>query len=397
MREKNGPLKDIRVLDLSQTLAGPFATTILSDLGAEVIKVERPNYGDQTRHFSPYQNGESHYFLSINRNKKSVTIDLKEEKGKKVFWDLVKSSDVMVENFRPNVMENLGFNNDEIKKVNPEMVLCSISAFGRTGPLGKDAGYDIAVQALSGLMSLTGEPNNPVRAGIPIADLVGGLYGAISILGGIIEQQRTKKGLIIDLSLLDNMVSLLGYFSGKYFMTGEVPKAVGDGHPFIVPYGKYKAKDGFIVLAIYTEKFWERFIESIDKLEWKEDPRFKNNDNRIKNENLLNYEIEKVLQKKYLEDWSDIFSQHDVPHAPILNVEEILNYPQIRAREMVKKINHPKCGEIQYVGSPIKYQNEELNNASPPPLLGEHTEEVLSNMLDYSEESIKEVLEEISK
>jgi len=394
MNERNGPLKNIRILDLSQTLAGPFATTILSDLGAEIIKIEKPNYGDQTRHFSPYQNGESHYFLSINRNKKSVTIDLKGKKGKEAFWDLVKSSDVVIENFRPNVMEKLGFSNEEIKKAKPEIVICSISAFGRTGPLGENAGYDIAVQALSGLMSLTGEPNNPVRAGLPIADLVGGLYGAISILGGIIEQLRTTKGLIIDLSLLDNMVSLLGYFSGKYFMTGEVPKAVGDGHPFIVPYGKYKAKNGFMVLAIYTEKFWERFTESIDKLEWKEDQKFKNNENRIKNENLLNYEIEKILQKKTLEEWSDIFSQHDVPHAPILDVEEILNYPQIKARDLVKKVNHPKYGDIKYVGSPIKYQNEELNNKTPPPLLGEHTEEVLSDILGYNDESIKKVLEE---
>src|SRR5699024_1934573 len=278
MNERNGPLKNIRVLDLSQTLAGPFATTILSDLGAEIIKIEKPNYGDQTRHFSPYQNGESHYFLSINRNKKSVTIDLKGEKGKEVFWDLVKSSDVVIENFRPNVMEKLGFDNEEIKKVKPEIIICSISAFGRTGPLGENAGYDIAVQALSGLMSLTGEPNDPVRAGIPIADLVGGLYGAISILSALIKKEKSNKGLIIDESLLDNMVSLLGYFSGSYFMTEENPQAVGDKHPFIAPYGKYKAKDGFMVLAIYTEKFWNLFTKAINKIEWAEDSRFKLNE-----------------------------------------------------------------------------------------------------------------------
>lgn len=397
MNKKSGPLRGIRILDLSQTLAGPFATTILSDLGAEVIKVEKPGYGDQTRHFSPFKNGESHYFLSINRNKKSVTIDLKGEKGKSVFWDLIDTSDVVIENFRPKVMDKLGFSHENIKRKKPEIIICSISAFGMTGPLGEKAGYDIAVQALSGLMSLTGEPNEPVRAGIPIADLVGGLYGAISVLGAIIEQKNTGKGYIIDLSLLDNMVSLLGYFSGKYFMTGEVPKAVGKGHPFIVPYGKYKVKDGFIVIAIYTEKFWESFTEAIDKSEWKDNPQFSTNEERVQNKELLNMKIEEVLQQKEAALWEEIFEEYDVPCAPILNVREVLNYPQIQARNLIKEVSHPTSGDVKFVSTPIKYRNEKMDNNECPPLLGEHTKEVLKEVLQYDEEQIKEVLNEIKE
>jgi len=394
MYTRNGPLTHIRVLDLSQTLAGPFATTILSDLGAEIIKIEKPGTGDQTRHFSPYKNGESHYFLSINRNKKSVVINLKEEEGKKALWDLIKVSDVIIEKFRPETMTKLGFSHEKIKKQKENIIICSISAFGKTGPLGNKAGYDIIVQALSGLMSLTGEPNDPVRAGIPIADLVGGLYGAISILSALIKKEKSNKGLIIDESLLDNMVSLLGYFSGSYFMTEENPQAVGDKHPFIAPYGKYKAKDGFMVLAIYTEKFWNLFTKAINKIEWADDSRFKLNENRILNENELNFEIEQILQERSIEEWTIIFNKYGVPSAPILDVKGILNYPQVKSRNLIKEIEHKQSGNIKFIGTPIKFTNEKLNNNNPPPLLGEHTEDVLKNILKYDKNKIIKILNE---
>lgn len=391
MGHKKGPLSDIRVLDLSQTLAGPLTTTILGDLGAEVIKVEKPGFGDQTRHFAPFQKGESHYFLSVNRNKKSIEIDLKSKKGKEVFWDLVKKCDVIIENFRPGVMNKLGFDKERIQELNPSMILCSISAFGSTGPLGNKAGYDILVQALSGVMSVTGEEDNPLRSGLPIGDIIGGLYGVISILGAVIDREKTGKGLDIDLSLLDNIVSLLGYYAGKYFVTGESDGPVGSHHPFIVPYGTYKVADGFLVLAVYTERFWEKFAIAIDKPEWLEDERFINNEARVENREILIDSIRQIMKNRNTSEWVEVFDHHDIPHAPVLNIEGVLNHPQIIAREMIKEVNHPSYGTFHHVGTPIRYVDAELNNNTAPPELGENTEEVLKNLLGYSDEQVTEI------
>lgn len=390
--KRSGPLSNIRILDLSQTLAGPFASTILGDLGAEIIKVEKPGYGDQTRHFSPYLNGESHYFLSINRNKKSIEINLKSEAGKKVFLNLVQKSDIILENFSPNTLEKIGIGKKEILKTNPDIIYCSITAFGETGSFGNKKGYDVVIQALSGVMSLTGEENNPLRAGIPIGDLVGGLYGAISILGAIIEKNRTGKSLIVDLSLLDSLVSLLGYFSGKYFITGESEKPIGSHHPFIVPYGTFKAADRHMVISIYTEKFWENFVIAIDRREWLTDYRFKHNEDRVRHKEILIKLINDVLKTHTVSEWSEIFEKHDIPHAPILNVGEALNHPQVWERGLIKKVEHPEYGSIKYVGSPIRYSNKALENDLPPPKLGEHTKEVLKEVLGYSNEEIDNLL-----
>jgi len=392
-----GPLNHIRVLDLTQTLAGPFATTILSDLGAEIIKVERPSYGDQTRHFSPYYHGESHYFLSINRNKKSIEIDLKSEEGKKLFFELVTKCDVLIENFRPGVLEKMGLGQNEIKSHNPNIVICSISAFGQTGPYGKKAGYDLLIQAMSGVMSLTGEEGSLMRCGLPIGDLIGGLYGAIAILGAIVEKQKTGRGLIADISLLDNLVSLLGYYAGKYYVTGISDGPVGSDHPFIVPYGTFNASDGAIVLAIYTEVFWEKFVNAIGKPEWLTDERFNINDNRVSNKEILLPLIHDILQKKTISDWEIIFNQHDIPFAPILNVEQVLHHEQIQARGMVKEVVHPQYGKFSYVGSPIQYKNQSLDHHSAPPLLGEHTAEVLRDILGYRQDKISEYFNSLKR
>jgi len=389
---RSGPLSHIRVLDFSQTLAGPFASTILSDLGAEIIKVEKPGFGDQTRHFAPFYEGESHYFLSINRNKKSIAIDLKSEAGKQIIYDLIKKCDVLLENFRPGVMEKLGFGPKVIEELNPGMIQCSISAFGKTGPYGERAGYDIMVQAMSGVMSLTGEPDSPMRCGLPIGDLVGGLYGAISILGAIVEKQKTGKGLRADISLLDNLVSLLGYYAGKYYVTGESDQPIGSHHPFIVPYGTYQAKDGFMVLAVYTEDFWKKFTLAIDKPEWLTDPRFATNQQRVKNRDLLIDLVQQILIEKDISYWAPLFEKQDIPYSPILNVGQILGHPQIEARELVKKVEHPTYGSFQIVDSPVKYTNMDRNHPTPPPVLGEHTEEILKNLLSYTPEQIKKII-----
>lgn len=386
-----GPLSHIRVVDLTQTLAGPLTTTILGDLGAEVIKVERPRFGDQTRHFAPFKEGESHYYLSVNRNKKSIEIDLKNEIGKQILEDLIKESDVLVENFRPGVLEKLGFGKQAIQSINPNMITCSISAFGSTGPYAKEAGYDIIVQALSGVMSVTGDNGVPLRSGLPIGDIIGGLFGTISILGAIIEKERTNKGLHIDISLLDNLVSLLGYYAGKYFTTGEIATPVGSHHPFIVPYGTYEAADGYLVLAVYTEEFWKKFVKAMNKEDWATDQRFATNESRVKNRELLISTIQHELSRKKVDEWVDIFNTHDIPHAPVLNIENALNHPQIKERNLIKDIHHPLYGDFSHVGTPIHYTNAPLNNNSAPPILGENTEEVLRNILNYSEEQIDRV------
>lgn len=383
-----GPLAHIRVLDLTQTLAGPLATTILGDLGANVIKVERPGFGDQTRHFAPFKNGESHYFLSVNRNKKSIELDLKSDIGKQALRNLIKESDVLVENFRPGVLEKLGFNKQAIESINPHMITCSISAFGSTGPYAKEAGYDIMVQALSGVMSVTGDNGVPLRSGLPIGDIIGGLFGTISILGAIVEKEKTNKGLHIDISLLDNLVSLLGYYAGKYFTTGEIAAPVGSHHPFIVPYGTYEAADGYLVLAVYTEDFWDKFVKAMGKEEWATDKRFETNELRVENREILINKIQNELGKKKVNEWAEVFDEHDIPHAPVLNIKDALNHPQIKNRNLVKNIKHPSYGEFSHVGTPIHYCNAPLDNNAAPPTLGENTEEVLREVLGYSEEQI---------
>jgi crotonobetainyl-CoA:carnitine CoA-transferase CaiB-like acyl-CoA transferase len=390
--DTNGPLNHIRVLDLTQTLAGPFASTILGDLGAEVIKIERPIHGDQTRHFSPFQHGQSHYFISVNRNKKSVELDIKGEKGKELFLELVTKCDVLLENFRPGVLDKLGIGHDVIRANNENMIICSISAFGHTGPYRNKPGYDLLIQAMSGVMSLTGYEGSPVRCGLPIGDLIGGLYGAIAVLGAIVEKQKTGKGLIADLSLLDNLVSLLGYFAGKYYITGKPDGPVGSYHPFVVPYGTFESADGFLVIAIYTEEFWRKFANAIQKPEWLTDVRFKSNDNRVENRDILLPLIQQILISKPISWWSEVFEKYDIPFAPILDVEQVLNHEQIKARGLIKGIEHPEYGSFSYVGTPIQYINEPLENNTAPPSLGEHTEEVLINLLGYESKEIKEIL-----
>jgi crotonobetainyl-CoA:carnitine CoA-transferase CaiB-like acyl-CoA transferase len=390
--DTNGPLNHIRVLDLTQTLAGPFASTILGDLGAEVIKIERPIHGDQTRHFSPFQHGQSHYFISVNRNKKSVELDIKSEKGKELFLELVTKCDVLLENFRPGVLDKLGIGHDVIRANNENMIICSISAFGHTGPYRNKPGYDLLIQAMSGVMSLTGYEGSPVRCGLPIGDLIGGLYGAIAVLGAIVEKQKTGKGLIADLSLLDNLVSLLGYFAGKYYITGKPDGPVGSYHPFVVPYGTFESADAFLVIAIYTEEFWRKFANAIQKPEWLTDVRFKSNDNRVENRDILLPLIQQILISKPISWWSEVFEKYDIPFAPILDVEQVLNHEQIKARGLIKGIEHPEYGSFSYVGTPIQYINEPLENNTAPPSLGEHTEEVLINLLGYESKEIKEIL-----
>lgn len=384
------PLAGIRVLDLTRVLSGPFATMQLADLGADVIKVERPGEGDPTRLFPPMRDGESHYFMSVNRNKRSIAVDLTDARGRDVILDLARVVDVVVENFRPGVMERLGLGYERLAVVNPRLVYCSVSAFGQTGPWSAQSAYDLAIQALSGAMSVTGEPSGrPVRLGIPIADLSAGLYAAMGILAALTERARTNAGRLVDVSMLDGMIGLLTYLSGSYFMTGEDPPPIGSAHHSIVPYGAFEAADGYVVIAILTESFWVKLCSALNREDLAEDDRFRYNERRLERRDQVNELIQAEMRKRSVAEWTARFSDFDVPHAPILSVGEALGLAQVKARNMVEEVSHPRLGSISVTGRSLQFSGSSRDRLLPPPGLGQHTFQVLEDLLGYSRTSIE--------
>lgn len=385
------PLEGIRVLDVSRVLAGPFCTMILGDLGAEVIKVEEPLRGDETRSWGPpFINGESAYYLSINRNKKSITVNLKRKEGVEIIYKLAEKSDVFIENFRPGVAERLGIDYETISKINPKIIYCSISGFGQTGPYRDYPAYDLLIQAMSGFMSITGEEGRPpVRIGVAVFDIGAAMYAAIAIISALYRREKTGVGERIDISLLDTGVSWLTYMAMNYFATGENPRKMGSAHPSIVPYQCFKDKFGrYFAIAIGNDEHWRRLCKAIGREDWINDERYSTNPNRVKNREELIEELSKIFEGNSREYWMKILIEHSVPCAPVNEISEILNDPQVIHREMVKEIIHPKIGLIKQLGIPIKYANTKLEIENPPPTLGQHTEEVLTKILGYEKEKI---------
>jgi crotonobetainyl-CoA:carnitine CoA-transferase CaiB-like acyl-CoA transferase len=378
-----GPLADIRVLDLTRVLAGPFATQILGDLGAEILKVEAPGKGDDIRAIAPFATGgESHYFLALNRNKKSLVIDLKTERGVGIVKSLAAKSDVVVENFRPGVMEKLGLGYAALSAVNPRLVMCSISGFGQTGPLKDTPSYDIVTQAYSGAMSVNGEADrSPVKLGIPLGDMAGGVFGAPAILAALHERGLSGHGRHIDISLMDGLMGMLGYLAQIYFLTGESPKRVGSGHPNIAPYGAYPASDGHVIVACLNEGFWRRFASALGREDLVDDPRFADRARRVANRLALDEIIGELMCTRSKSEWSTVLQAHDVPCAPILDVGDSLEHPQTLARAMVETVEHPTAGSVRLVGRPIKFSGAEQVALAPPPVLGADTREVLGDLL----------------
>jgi formyl-CoA transferase len=389
----DGPLHGIRLLDLTRILAGPFATMILGDLGAEVIKIELPNGGDETRSMVPLRQGESHYFMSVNRNKKSVAIDMKKDAGRQLVLDLAAISDIVAENFRPGVAERLGVGYEHVRAVNDRVIYCSLSAFGQTGPWAGRTAFDVAVQALGGPMSLTGEPGGkPMRMGLPMADLSTGLFATVGILAALSERERSGRGQLVDVSMLDSMVGLLTAFGGRYFMTGEDVEPVGSGHPSVVPYGAYEAKDGYIVIANLGERVWPRICRALGLDE--KDSRFQTNDKRIEYRAELEALLIERTRKQTVAELEEVLTAHDVPHAPVLRVSQVLNHPQTRARDMVIEVEHSRLGPIAMTGSPIRLPAHEPMKPLPPPLLGQHTTEVLTTLLGCSPAQVERLAKE---
>jgi len=376
-----GPLKGIRILDLSRILAGPFASQMLADLGAEVIKVEPPG-GDDTRHFPPLREGVSHYFLSVNRSKKSIVVDLKTEEGAAIVRELAAASDILIENYRPGVTDRLGLGYERLAADNPGLIYCAISGFGLTGPLRDRPSFDIVVQALSGALSVNGEAGRePTKLGIPLGDLVGGVYGPIAILAALHERAATGRGRLIDISLMDGMIGMLGYLAQLAFYTGEDPRPQGSEHPNLTPYGIYQAKDGAIVIACLTDGFWHRICAALDLDEARNDPRLATIEGRKEHRPAVTAAIVARTSQLTLAELGDILTAHHVPHAPVLGVQAALAHPQTVARGMVVETDHPVLGRVPIIAPSFKFAGEALPSPTCPPTLGQHSDEILGAVL----------------
>jgi len=389
--ENSGPLQGIRVIDLSMMLAGPAGSMLMGDLGAEILKIE-PLDGDETRDAPPYYYGESSaYFWSINRNKKSVVINLKSPEGRQVLYDLVAKSDVVYDNYRPGVLERLKIDYETLKRYNPQIICCSISTFGHAGPYRDRPGYDLIVQAMSGGMSITGEPGgSPVRAGIPLGDLVGGLLAVHGVLAAYIHRQKTGQGQRLEVSLLDGQVYLLTYVAQYYFHSGKIPGPIGSGHQSLVPYQAFKTKDIQIVIVAHQDHHFQRLCQAIGKPEWAEDPRFATRVARLENKSTLIPMMESHLQTKSGDEWLEAIHKVGVPAGPINTLDRVLSDPQVLAREMVAEIAEPeKDKKIKTIGNPLKMEKTMVQTFTRPPRLGEHTRELLSTILGYSSEKIE--------
>jgi crotonobetainyl-CoA:carnitine CoA-transferase CaiB-like acyl-CoA transferase len=380
-----GPLAGITVIDLTRVLAGPFATQSLGDLGAEVLKIEPPESGDETRHFPPFVDGESHYFLGINRNKKSLVVDLQQEAGKEILRRLVAKADVLVENYRPGVMDRLGLGYDALAEINPRLIYCAISGFGLSGPLRDKPSFDIVTQALSGALSINGERGRmPVKLGIPLGDMVGGIFGPQAILAALHERHRTGKGRLIDISLYDGLIGMLGYFAQLAFITGEDPPPMGSSHPNIVPYGSFPASDGSIIIAVLSERFWGNLCNALERPDLAADPRYANPSGRRDHRDELDETIAGITRTRTVAEWEKRLQAADVPHSPVLGVTAALSSPHALAREMVVEVDHAAIGPIKVAGRPIKFPGAKQPPVTAPPTFGQHTASVLGADLGYT-------------
>ncbi len=390
------PLAGIRVLDFSRVLAGPFCTMMMGDMGAEVLKIEEPDRGDDTRYwgppFLPHREGggqESAYFLSVNRNKKSVTLNLKSAEGREIARRLAAVSHVLVENFRPGTMERLGLGFEQLRPLNPRLVYCSVSGFGQTGPDRERPGYDAVVQGEAGLMSVTGFPDAPpVKVGIALADLVAGHYALQGILLALRVVEHGGDGQWVDVSLLDGLVSLLTFQAGSCWATGRSPQRRGNLHPMITPYETYRTADGYAIIAVGNEALWKKFCQVLGRSELAGDPRFATSRLRVENREALAALLVPAIAQRTTADWLARLRQAGIPCGAVREVGEVLQDPQVLARNMVVTVEHPALGPLRTHGIPVKLSANPGAIGLAPPLLGQHTGQILSEVLGYSREQV---------
>jgi crotonobetainyl-CoA:carnitine CoA-transferase CaiB-like acyl-CoA transferase len=378
-------LDGVRVLDLSRVLAGPFCGMLLSDLGADVVKIEDTGSGDESRTWPPHKDGESAAFLVINRNKRDMTLDLKAPEGVEVLKRMVASADVLIENFRTGTMESFGLGYDTLAAINPRLVYCSVSAFGRTGPRKDAAGYEALMQAFSGIMSITGEPDGaPLRCGVSFLDLTTGIFCAFGIVNALLHRVRTGLGQRVDGSLLETAVTLLNYHAEGYLLTGAQPKPLGSSHPSLSPYRTFKCRDGqWIFIAGANDRFWQRLAPALGLGEMAADPRFAVNIERVKHRRELEAALEAAIAKHDREPLLEVLEDAGVPATPVNTVKQVMEDAQTAARSMIERVVHPRLGEIPVVGTPIKFSRMRAGVRRAAPQQGQHTDEILAEY-DYS-------------
>ncbi len=373
-------LDGVRVIDLSRVLAGPFCGMLLADMGADVIKVEDTGSGDESRTWPPHKGGESAAYLVINRNKRDLTLDLKAPAGAAVLRNLVKRADVLIENFRTGTMEGFGLGYDVLSALNPGLIYCSISAFGRTGPRKDGAGYEALMQAFSGIMSITGEPDGPpVRAGVSFLDLTTGIFSAFGIANALLHRAKTGLGQRVDASLLETAVTLLNYHAEGFLLTGAVPKALGSSHPSLSPYRTFRYRDGqWVFIAGANDRFWQRLVVALDLGALRDDERFAKNLGRVRHRVELEASVADAIAKYDREPLLKLLEDAGVPATPVNTIDQVMNDPQTAARQMIQRVLHPTLGEIPVIGTPVKYSRMHPSVRTPAPLQGEHTDEVLA-------------------
>jgi len=384
-----GPLQGIKVLELSRTLAGPFASMLLADMGADVLKVEQPSIGDETRGYSPPEiEGESTYYLSLNRNKKGITLNLKTDEGKEIVKRLVAESDILIENFRNGTMEKFGLGYNELKEINPRLVYCAVSGFGRTGPMKDEPAYDLVLQGFAGLMSVTGESGSPpVKVGYSIVDLTTGLYASLGVMMALWVREKTGKGQYVETSLLESIVSLQTYLAQGVMATGIAPKRMGSAHPNIAPYQAFETKDGYVIIAIPNDWLWRKMCDALGLDDLKDNPKFTVNADRVEYRTEL-IELMTIFTKiKTTKEITEKLREAGVPGGPINDIAQVLAEPQIKERDMILEVEHPTIGMLKMLGIPIKLSETPGSVRMAPPLLGQHTNEVLDH-LGYSSEDI---------
>lgn len=389
-------LSGIKVLDLCRVVSGPFATMHLGDLGADVVKIEDPRVGDESRRYGPpFVNGESSYFLSVNRNKRSCTIDLKSPAGRDAVIALAKAADVVIDNFRPGTLDKWGLSYEAMSAHNPKLIQCSISGFGRTGPDASRPGYDLILQGESGVMDITGDPDGPpMKVGTSIADLVTGLYASQAVLAALMKRERSVVGGRVDVSMLDAMASLLTFNAGMYFASGESPKRRGNVHPTISPYETFEASDGWFNLGVANDKFWSLFCAAVDRKDLEANPCFDRAPKRAANRAELGAILRPIFKSEPRDRWLEIFGGAGIPCGAIRTVGEVCESPQLVQRDMVQTVTHRVAGEVKFVARPLRFDDEPPAPSTPPPTLGEHTVEVFEHWLGWT---WKEVLDFASK
>ncbi|HET9201263.1 MAG TPA: CaiB/BaiF CoA-transferase family protein [Dehalococcoidia bacterium] len=391
-----GPLADVRILDLTWVLSGPYASMVLCDLGADVIKVERPPWGDVARTTGPHINGESVYFFSINRGKRSITLDLKSEKGSEVFLRLVEKADVVMENFTPGTMEGLGLGYDRVRQVNPRIIYAATSGFGQTGPDRDKPALDIIVQGMGGVMSITGEPDGPpIRPGLSLGDIAAGLFTAVGILSALHERERSGEGQMIDVSMLDCQVAILENAFSRYFATGKVPGKLGTRHPAATPFQAFPTRDGYIVLALAwgTENQWELFCATIERAELINDERFQTSGDRTANHAALEPLLNEALRQKTTAEWLALLEPLQIPCGPLNNIAQAAEHRQIQSREMLRQVENARMGRsLPLPDTPVKLSRTPGGIKGNAPDFGEHLFEVLTDLAGLSVEEVRELI-----